>query len=77
MGWLLGITVGDPAALFTQVRLVVYCARLLTLPGAMTSFTMALTLEDKVATAAVKGPFVAPVEVEVDSTLLLPAEMTL
>ena len=76
-GWLDGNTVGEPDAPFTQFRLDVYCVRLLTLPGAITSITVALTLEDNVATAAPKGPLPAPVDVAVDNVLPLLAARTL
>ena len=66
-----GITVGEPEAPFTQFRSVVYCARLLTLPAAICSLMVVLTLDDKVATAEPKGPLPAPVDVAVARVLPL------
>lgn len=69
-----GNTVGEPDAPFTQVRLVLYCNALLTLPAAISSKIVVATLDDKVATALPKGPLPAPVEVaDASSALLLVA----
>lgn len=73
----MGKTVGEPVAPLVQVRLVVYCERLLTLPTAIASLTVALTLDDKVATAAPKGPMPEPDEVAEDNVLPLLAAVTL
>ena len=77
IGWLLGTAVGEPAALLVQFKFVVYCARLLTLPAAIFSMTVVATPEDKVATAAPKGPAPAPVDVAEASTAALLVACTL
>ena len=64
-GWLEGKTVGEPAAPLVQFRFVVYCARVPTLPAAIFSLTVTPMPEDRVATAATKGPLPAPVDVAV------------
>jgi len=60
---LVGSTVGEPAAPLVQLRFVVYCVSLPMLPAAICSMTVVATPEDKVATAATKGPLPAPVDV--------------
>lgn len=62
---------GEPAKPFMQFKLVVYWFRLLTLPAAICSTTVAATLEDNVATALTNGPLPAPVEVADDNVLPL------
>lgn len=74
---MVGITVAEPEAPLTQLKLVVYCARVLTLPTAICSLTVASTLEDKVATAPPKGPLPAPVDVADDRVLPLLVAITL
>ena len=73
-GWLEGRTVGEPTAPLVQFRFVVYCARLPTLPAAIFSLTVTPMPEERVATAATKGPLPAPEDVaEVILALLLVA----
>lgn len=67
----MGTTVGEPAAPLGQLKLVVYCDSLLTLPAAICSTTVVPIPEDNVATALAKGPAPAPVDVAVASTLAL------
>ena len=67
----MGTPVGEPAKPLVQFKLVVYWLRLLTLPAAICSTTVAATLEDNVATALQNGPLPAPVDVTDDNVLPL------
>lgn len=64
---MLGRAVDEPVAPLVQFKLLVYCARLLTLPAAICSLIVLLTLEERVATADPYGPLPAPVDVAVAS----------
>lgn len=58
-----GRTVGEPALPLMQSRLVVYWASVLELPAAICSNTVVGTLDETVATDAVKGPLAVPLDV--------------
>lgn len=59
------MTVGEPALALVQFRFVVYCARLLTLPAAITSFRVTAAPDDMVATPDVNPVLPVPDEVAV------------